>query len=155
MKLLPFVICPVVIFLALSKMDRWEFTLHRHQGSLSPPSWPGGGVPCDQWDIPTTRGRYHGHNDQVAPGGTVFWGRSRIEGGGLARGGGGGTDSLKVGIPTAKLPPLLFGPVHPSVFFDRPLFLRVTDYRPPKSDILKKILPTKLIKNSFSKLSTQ
>ena len=63
-------------------------------------------------------------------------------------GGGGGTDSLKV--PTAKLPPLLLGPACPSVFFDRPLFFRVTDHRPPKSNILDTKLPT-MVMQLFSK----
>ena len=52
-------------------------------------------------------------------------------------GGGGGTASLKVGThcPTTVLV-CFFILVGPSVFFDRPLFLKVTDHRPPKSHIL-------------------
>ena len=53
-------------------------------------------------------------------------------------GGGGGTASLKVYVPTAKLPPLLFAAVCPSVFFFfyRPIDLRVIYHQPQKSNIL-------------------
>ena len=49
---------------------------------------------------------------------------------------------------------LIFGPVCTSVFFDRPLFLRVTDDRPLKSNIFNTKLPTKVIQMIFKAFHT-
>ena len=51
-------------------------------------------------------------------------------------GGGGGHCLFEGRYPLPNYCPCFFGPVHPSVFFDRPLFLRVRADHLPKSHIL-------------------
>ena len=60
-----------------------------------------------------------------------------------------GTASLEVGTHCKTMALWPFGPVRHSVFSDRRLCLRVTDHRPPKSNIPNTKLPTKVIQIIF------
>ena len=62
----------------------------------------------------------------------------------LSRGGGGGTASLKVGTHYQTTAPA-FLRCPPLNLFYHPLYLRVIDHRPPKSNITNTKLSTKVI----------
>ena len=59
--------------------------------------------------------------------------------------GGGGHCLFEGRYPLPNYNPLLFGSVRPSVFFYRPLFLRIIGHRLSKSNIINTKLSTKVI----------